>query len=100
MSGLVLACRAAAAIALVLTMGCAATEPAAPRRAEVIVPMSSELVSKANSEPPIEEAGRELRVMTFNVRVKTFLDTFGNSWDSRKDLLVQTIREFGPDVLG
>jgi endonuclease/exonuclease/phosphatase family metal-dependent hydrolase len=43
---------------------------------------------------------RDLRVMSFNVRVKTFLDLFGRSWDNRKELLVTTIKQFDPDVLG
>ena len=37
--------------------------------------------------------------MSFNVRVATVMDA-RNHWLFRKDLLAQTIREFGPDVLG
>lgn len=40
-----------------------------------------------------------LRVMSFNVRVATLLDVT-NHWTWRKDVLVDTIRGFGPDVLG
>lgn len=41
----------------------------------------------------------DLRVMSFNLRVPFRLDGF-NYWDHRKDLLVETIRDFAPDVLG
>src|SRR4051812_42319653 len=42
----------------------------------------------------------ELRVMSFNIRTKTVLDVVGNRWGSRKDLLIQTVDNFNPDVLG
>jgi len=42
---------------------------------------------------------RELRVMSFNLRVATIIDA-ANHWNFRKDLVVQTIREFDPDILG
>jgi endonuclease/exonuclease/phosphatase family metal-dependent hydrolase len=41
----------------------------------------------------------ELRVMTFNLRVRTFLDG-PNIWDWRRDSLVQRVRSFDPDLLG
>lgn len=40
-----------------------------------------------------------LRVMTFNVRTSAASDGL-NSWDNRRDLMVQTIREQNPDVFG
>ena len=40
-----------------------------------------------------------LRVMSFNVRVRTIID-LGNHWNLRRELLVQTIRDFDPDLLG
>lgn len=49
---------------------------------------------------PGRRASDELRVMTFNIRVRTFLDTIGNSWGSRREMVVSTVREFDPDILG
>lgn len=43
--------------------------------------------------------GRDIRVMSFNLRVRTIFDGL-NHWDFRKGLLVQTIRRFNPDLLG
>jgi endonuclease/exonuclease/phosphatase family metal-dependent hydrolase len=42
---------------------------------------------------------RDLRVMTFNLRVRTIFDAF-NMWDIRRDGVVQRIRAFNPDLLG
>jgi endonuclease/exonuclease/phosphatase family metal-dependent hydrolase len=44
-------------------------------------------------------AGDELRVMTFNIRVRTIVDIF-DAWNTRRDLLVRTVRDFDPDILG
>ncbi len=44
-------------------------------------------------------AARPLRVMTFNVRVPLKSDGI-NSWQHRRDLMVRTIREEHPDVMG
>ena len=41
----------------------------------------------------------ELRVMTFNLRVRTILDGH-NIWDRRRDLVVERVRAFDPDLLG
>jgi endonuclease/exonuclease/phosphatase family metal-dependent hydrolase len=43
--------------------------------------------------------GPALRVMSFNIRYGTAGDG-ANAWDKRKDLLVETIRAFDPDLLG
>lgn len=40
-----------------------------------------------------------LRVMTFNIRYAT-ADDGENSWDHRKELLLATIHQFDPDLLG
>lgn len=40
-----------------------------------------------------------LKVMSFNVRYGTAMDG-DNHWNKRKDLLVETIREHSPDLLG
>src|SRR4051812_23090872 len=42
---------------------------------------------------------REVRVMTFNLRVRTLLDG-PNLWDRRRDMVVQRVRSFNPDLLG
>jgi endonuclease/exonuclease/phosphatase family metal-dependent hydrolase len=44
-------------------------------------------------------AAADLRVMTFNVRLPLASDG-PERWDARRDLLVETIREQRPDVLG
>lgn len=40
-----------------------------------------------------------VRVMSFNIRTRNPFD-LGNGWGFRRDALTQTIRRFGPDVLG
>ncbi|MCC6142934.1 MAG: endonuclease/exonuclease/phosphatase family protein [Candidatus Hydrogenedentes bacterium] len=47
----------------------------------------------AVADPP------ELTIMTFNVRYGTARD-LGNSWGYRRDLLVETIKQQDPDLLG
>lgn len=51
--------------------------------------------------PPSEGSPRmsTLRVMTFNVR-QPDLDEGENSWEARRDLLVETILEQDPDLIG
>ena len=41
----------------------------------------------------------EMRVMTFNLRVRIWLDG-PNIWDRRRDLVVERVRAFDPDLLG
>lgn len=41
----------------------------------------------------------DLRIMSFNIRYGT-ADDGENSWDHRKEFLIETIREFAPDLLG
>lgn len=60
--------------------------------------------AEAGSDPRVMQVTiandeRDLRVMSFNVRVAIFIDA-RNHWTFRKDLLVQTIRNFDPDLLG
>lgn len=43
--------------------------------------------------------GAQLRVMTFNLRYATAPDG-ENVWDNRKDVLLETVRAFRPDLLG
>lgn len=47
----------------------------------------------------ISSANDDIRVMSFNIRFATANDG-ENSWPNRKDLLVETIRAFDPDLLG
>lgn len=46
-----------------------------------------------------QQDGAELRVMSFNVRYGTANDG-PNSWEHRKDILIDTIRDASPDVIG
>lgn len=61
------------------------------------------LLSIALALPPADaEAdapGADLRVMSFNIRYGTAGDG-ENAWPNRKDFLVETIRDFAPDLLG
>lgn len=41
----------------------------------------------------------ELRVMSFNIRVRTFLDLL-HGWSSRREAMAEVVRGFGPDVMG
>jgi len=44
-------------------------------------------------------ADRELRVMSFNIRCATAPDG-PNVWDNRREMFVQTVRAFDPDIFG
>ena len=46
-----------------------------------------------------EKSTDDLRVMSFNIRLGVAKDG-PNHWDLRKDLVVETIRKFNPDLLG
>lgn len=41
----------------------------------------------------------DYRVMSFNLRTKIFIDAH-NHWDHRKELVVRSIQQFSPDLLG
>lgn len=47
----------------------------------------------------LAQVSQPLRVMTFNVRYGTAQDG-EDHWDKRKDFLVETIKQFNPDLLG
>jgi len=49
--------------------------------------------------PDVAAAAQTLRVMSFNVRTGIANDGL-NDWDHRRDIMVRTIREQHPDVLG
>ena len=46
-----------------------------------------------------QSKGNALRVMSFNIRLGVANDG-ENRWDLRKDLVVKTIRDYNPDLLG
>ena len=73
---------AVAGLTLVILCGCASHE-----RSD-----STRTVYHARS-------AHELRVMTFNLRVRTMLDGH-NIWDNRRDLVVERVRAFDADLLG
>ncbi len=47
----------------------------------------------------VEESGMQLSVMSFNIRYGTANDG-DNSWPNRKDLVIDMLRQYNPDVLG
>ena len=49
--------------------------------------------------PAQAEDATPIRVMSFNIRYGTAKDG-ENSWTKRRDFLVDTIRQFDPDLLG
>lgn len=53
----------------------------------------------ATAQPARDAGAAPLRVMSFNVRFGT-ADDGPDRWELRRDLLVRTIRAFGPDLLG
>lgn len=80
--------RAFGILALALLGGCASLPP------QTVAPAPN-----AARPVPVSRPTRELRVMTFNLRVRTVLDG-PNIWDRRRDLVVQRVRAFDPDLLG
>lgn len=57
------------------------------------------IFSAAGSFAADTPAPRDIKVMSFNVRYGTAKDG-ENHWDKRKDFLADTIKAFGPDLLG
>ncbi|AIF49518.1 endonuclease/exonuclease/phosphatase family protein [Dyella japonica] len=57
------------------------------------------LLSVALTIASLPVAAEQLRVMSFNVRVPVAADG-PNRWEARRDLMVRTIREQHPDVMG
>ena len=77
-----IASRPLARFALAMFCGCVASESAL-----------------ATPSAPRPRTAGDLRVMTFNLRVRTILDG-RNIWDRRRDTVVQRVRDFDPDLLG
>ena len=105
-----------AALGMVLVGGCAKeAAPVAPKltlldprmtppaaKPPVNVAVAAMLPPGNIAPPPAPGASApaaDLRVMSFNCRVSTLFDLH-NTWGLRKGLLVDTIRNFGPDLLG
>ena len=84
------------AISLSLLAGCALPLPAP--RAQAPAALLTPLAPRATLAAA-PAAAEDLRVMSFNLRVPFHLDLF-NYWSHRKELLVETIERFSPDVLG
>ncbi len=82
-----LRCLTIACCAVVL-IGCATTPP----------PPTTTGSGLAGRPAPFRSAPGDLRVMVFNLRV-AFAPDMGNHWDHRKDLALDTIRAFDPDIL-
>lgn len=59
------------------------------------------MLSALFSDSPQAEGrnDRQLRVMSYNIRYGTAADG-ENHWEKRRDLLLETIRSFNPDLLG
>src|SRR4051794_4672946 len=59
--------------------------------------ISATISLSAGQAPAVEY--EVIRVMTFNIRYGT-ADDGANHWDKRKEFLIETIKTFGPDLLG
>ncbi|MDQ3439772.1 MAG: endonuclease/exonuclease/phosphatase family protein [Planctomycetota bacterium] len=107
-----------AAIGIIVVGGCAkeAVAPVAPRLTFLDPKMTpppavkpavnvavAAMLPPGNIAPPpapgTSTASADLRVMSFNCRVSTLFDLH-NTWGLRKRLLVDTIQNFRPDLLG
>ena len=69
----------------------------APALAPRVMQVTQSRVPNINAALPT--ASRDIRVMSFNIRREIFIDAL-NHWQLRKGLLVETIRNFNPDLLG
>ena len=92
------------AAAAVMLSGCSRSHNATTMAPVMsLAPISKPRPTASASLPPGPGAGAigspALRVMSFNVRVRTIMDVM-NPWRSRRETLVEAIRQFQPDVLG
>ena len=107
-----------AALGMFMTVGCSSeaaqlTQPNAKMQAAVSSPAHAPLKLAATPAPAVSAtveqtrgavhsgamSVNDLRVMSFNCRVSTLFD-LTNTWGLRKGLLVETVKNFGPDLLG
>ena len=72
--------------------------PSARSLLRLLAPCLLAVAATVSAATPVAEAGMPLRVMSFNVRVP--VDTDDNRWELRRDLLVRTIRDAAPDLVG
>ena len=74
--------------------------PKATYGSAVAVKTSGSAKPQAGTIAPFaSSAARDLRVMTFNLRVRTIFDGL-NIWDMRRDTVVERVRAFDPDLFG
>jgi endonuclease/exonuclease/phosphatase family metal-dependent hydrolase len=74
-----------------------AAKPAAVATADVTKSAAAAQMKSAPKSTVLPPT--ELKVMTFNLRVRTIFDGL-NMWDYRRNLVAQTIQTFDPDLLG
>lgn len=91
-----------AALGMVVVIAGCAKEQVAPKMALLPPPTSTPKVAQHASVLPVARVpvpSTDLRVMSFNCRVSTLFDLH-NTWGLRKRLLLDTIQNFNPDLLG
>src|SRR4051812_11904056 len=89
-------------VASIFAFGCSSSSSSLQSNAQAtraLLPRDAGAPKALTISAPDRSPADDLRVMTFNLRVRVILDG-PNYWDFRKDLVVRTIREFDPDVLG
>lgn len=79
-----------------MTAGCST---GAARHASTRLVHSATPTKTLDAAPRAASPVHQLRVMSYNVRVRTFLDVM-HSWSSRRAALAEVVRGFTPDVMG
>lgn len=69
------------------------------RRRQLLLALFAWFTVSATGLRAEEPSPKPLRVMSFNIRYGTAKDG-ENHWDKRREFLVETVREFQPDLLG
>src|SRR5438105_929010 len=92
-----------------MVIGCSAAPQPQPRvmnflpnstaAAPDATPLPAKPSAAAEIDPSYVSTPTDLRVMTFNLRVPFILDAW-NFWPARRDLTLETIERFDPDILG
>src|SRR5262245_10834627 len=95
-------------ILLTFTVGCTATQPASrtwgrvaqPASFAASAPLPDAPVAAAASQPvALSTRPEAMKVMTFTLCVPFLLDAW-TFWSLRRQLVVETIKRFDPDILG
>jgi endonuclease/exonuclease/phosphatase family metal-dependent hydrolase len=86
----------AVAFTLVFFFGCVSSPPTAGETRRQVRDAQSPI---ATLTAGAASASRDVRVMSFNLRVPFLLDAL-NYWGFRRELVVKTMRDYRPDVLG